>query len=85
MSLIGADLGMILIEGIAFFFISGNYVFKHSPVKGVSAADPGYKFIHIRPAVFVESNTCKLGFMSEYEGDKLSDFFLCIRLFADLL
>ena len=78
MSLIGTDLCMIFIEGIALLFIGPDNLLQDFHVDRMSAAsvDPADQRLYIRPSVRVQRDPDGLRSVAEDQGNEPARFYL---------
>ena len=86
MSLIRANLCVVRIEGIALFIVFLDNALQHfHGYLPSTAAHPGQKFLHIRPAVLVQGDPCRIGVMSQNQAEKSSQLDIAAVLVALIL
>lgn len=84
--LIGLDLCMACIEGISLFIVFPDNTFQRFRVDPPpSAAHPFQKFLHLRPAMFVQSDSRRIGIVSQNQAKKFPQFDITVVLYALIL
>jgi len=72
MALIRPDQGLIFVKGIPLFLVSPDNFLQHIHRNIPGLIDPGQKFFHISPSMFIQLDPDDLRIVPENQADKFA-------------